>query len=38
MNAVVGILGIAMALCGMGHPTLWGAIAFLLNSFPSLAR
>ena len=33
MNAVVGILvGIAMALCGMGHPTLWGAIAFLLNS------
>jgi predicted PurR-regulated permease PerM len=35
MNAAVGILvGIAMALCGMGHPTLWGAVAFLLNFVP----
>jgi len=23
-----------MALCGMGHPTLWGAVAFLLNFVP----
>jgi predicted PurR-regulated permease PerM len=35
MNAAVGVLvGIAMALCGMGHPTLWGAVAFLLNFVP----
>jgi predicted PurR-regulated permease PerM len=35
MNAAVGALvGIAMALCGMENPTLWGAVAFLLNFVP----
>jgi predicted PurR-regulated permease PerM len=35
VNAVVGVLvGIAMTLCGMGNPALWGAVAFLLNFVP----
>jgi predicted PurR-regulated permease PerM len=37
MNAAVGALvGLAVVLCGMGHPTLWGAVAFLLNFVPIL--
>ena len=32
MNTVVGVAtGIAMELCGLGDPILWGVLAFLLN-------
>lgn len=32
MNGLVGVAtGIAMWLCGLGDPMLWGAVAFLLN-------
>src|ERR1022692_4914828 len=32
MNAAVGIAtALAMYLCGLGDPLLWGATAFLLN-------
>ena len=32
MNGAVGIAtGVAMWLCGLGDPVLWGAVAFLLN-------
>jgi predicted PurR-regulated permease PerM len=35
MNAAVGVAtGIAMWLCGLGDPLLWGAAAFLLNYVP----
>lgn len=37
MNAAVGIAtGVAMYLCGLGDPLLWGATAFLLNYIPIL--
>jgi predicted PurR-regulated permease PerM len=37
MNAVVGVAtGIAMKLCGLGDPILWGVMAFLLNYIPIL--
>lgn len=37
MNALVGAAtGIAMKLCGLGDPILWGAMAFLLNYIPIL--
>jgi predicted PurR-regulated permease PerM len=37
MNAAVGIAtGLAMYLCGLGDPLLWGATAFLLNYVPIL--
>jgi predicted PurR-regulated permease PerM len=37
MNALVGIAtGIAMQLCGLGDPVLWGVAAFLLNYIPIL--
>ncbi len=37
MNAVVGIATVlAMWLCGLGDPILWGAVAFLLNYVPIL--
>ena len=37
MNAVVGVAtGVAMYLCGLGDPLLWGAAAFLLNYVPIL--
>jgi len=37
MNAAVGIAtGVAMYLCGLGDPLLWGAAAFLLNYVPIL--
>jgi predicted PurR-regulated permease PerM len=37
MNAVVGAAtAIAMYLCGLGDPLLWGATAFLLNYVPIL--
>ena len=37
MNAAVGIAtGVAMYLCGLGDPVLWGATAFLLNYVPIL--
>lgn len=37
MNGVVGILtATVVALCGMGDPVLWGAVAFLLNYVPVL--
>ena len=37
MNALVGVAtGIAMKLCGLGDPILWGAMAFLLNYIPIL--
>ena len=37
MNTVVGIAtGIAMQLCGLGDPMLWGVLAFLLNYVPVL--
>lgn len=37
MNTLVGIAtGIAMWLCGLGSPVLWGTIAFLLNFVPVL--
>lgn len=37
MNAVVGIAtAVAMYLCGLGDPLLWGAAAFLLNYIPIL--
>jgi hypothetical protein len=36
MNALVGVAtGIAMKLCGLGDPILWGVMAFLLNYIPS---
>jgi predicted PurR-regulated permease PerM len=35
MNALVGaVVGVATAVCGMSNPTLWGAVAFLLNFVP----
>ena len=37
MNAFVGVAtGIAMKLCGLGDPILWGVMAFLLNYIPIL--
>lgn len=37
MNTLVGIVtGIAMWLCGLGDPLLWGTIAFVLNYVPIL--
>ena len=37
MNALVGAAtGIAMWLCGLPNPLLWGAAAFLLNYVPIL--
>lgn len=37
MNAIVGVVtGLAMWLCGLGTPLLWGAVAFLLNYIPIL--
>jgi len=37
MNAAVGIAtAVAMRLCGLGDPLLWGAVAFLLNYVPIL--
>ena len=37
MNAAVGIAtALAMWLCGLGDPILWGAVAFLLNYIPIL--
>jgi predicted PurR-regulated permease PerM len=37
MNAAVGVaVAIAMYLCGLGDPLLWGATAFLLNYIPIL--
>ena len=37
MNAIVGAAtAIAMYLCGLGDPLLWGATAFLLNYVPIL--
>jgi predicted PurR-regulated permease PerM len=35
MNLVVGLAtGVVAALCGLGDPVLWGAVAFLLNYIP----
>jgi predicted PurR-regulated permease PerM len=37
MNLLIGIAtGIAMWLCGLGNPVLWGVLAFLLNFIPIL--
>jgi predicted PurR-regulated permease PerM len=37
MNILVGVAtGIAMYLCGLGDPVLWGVTAFLLNYVPIL--
>jgi predicted PurR-regulated permease PerM len=37
MNAAVGIAtGLAMWMCGLGDPILWGSMAFLLNYVPIL--
>ena len=37
MNALVGIAtGLAMWLCGLPNPLLWGTAAFLLNYIPVL--
>jgi predicted PurR-regulated permease PerM len=37
MNAAVGVVtAVAMYLCGLGDPLLWGATAFLLNYIPIL--
>lgn len=37
MNAMVGLaVGVAMWLCGMGDPVLFGALAFILNFVPIL--
>jgi len=37
MNAAVGVAtGLAMWLTGVGDPTLWGTVAFLLNYVPIL--
>jgi predicted PurR-regulated permease PerM len=37
MNAAVGFAtGVAMYVCGLGDPLLWGAAAFLLNYVPIL--
>jgi predicted PurR-regulated permease PerM len=37
MNTVVGVAtAIAMQLCGLGDPLLWGVLAFLLNYVPVL--
>src|SRR6476620_11652620 len=37
MNAAVGVTtAVAMYLCGLGDPLLWGTIAFLLNYIPIL--
>jgi predicted PurR-regulated permease PerM len=37
MNAAVGIVtAVAMYLCGLGDPLLWGTTAFLLNYIPIL--
>jgi len=37
MNAAVGVAtALAMYLCGLGDPLLWGVVAFLLNYIPIL--
>jgi predicted PurR-regulated permease PerM len=37
MNLAVGVAtALVMALCGLGDPLLWGALAFLLNYIPIL--
>jgi predicted PurR-regulated permease PerM len=37
MNALVGLAtGVAMKVCGVPDPVLWGALAFLLNYIPVL--
>jgi predicted PurR-regulated permease PerM len=37
MNAAVGILtGVAVSLCGLSDPILWGSLVFLLNFVPIL--
>jgi predicted PurR-regulated permease PerM len=37
INAVVGIAtGLVMWFCGVGNPSLWGAVAFTLNFVPIL--
>jgi predicted PurR-regulated permease PerM len=37
MNLAVGVaIGVAMTLCGLGDPLLWGTLAFLLNYIPIL--
>ena len=37
MNAAVGLVtALAMWLCGLGDPVLWGAVAFMLNYVPIL--
>jgi predicted PurR-regulated permease PerM len=37
MNVLVGVVtAIAMQLCGLGDPILWGVMAFLLNYIPVL--
>ena len=37
INLMVGVAtGIAMAVCGLGDPILWGAMAFMLNYVPIL--
>jgi len=37
MNAAVGVTtALAMYLCGLGDPLLWGTTAFLLNYIPIL--
>jgi predicted PurR-regulated permease PerM len=37
MNAAVGVMtAVAMYLCGLGDPLLWGTTAFLLNFIPIL--
>jgi len=39
MNAAVGIVtGLAMWICGLGDPILWGSLAFLINYVRSLVR
>jgi predicted PurR-regulated permease PerM len=35
MNALVGLaVGVAVGLCGLGDPVLWGTLAFILNFVP----
>ncbi|WP_395019743.1 AI-2E family transporter [Dongia sp.] len=35
MNAIVGVaVGLAVWLCGVGDPVLWGALGFILNFVP----
>ena len=39
MNAAVGfVTALAMRLCGLGDPILWGAVAFLFNTSRSSGR